>query len=281
MRPHQPGPGRLARDDQGPDATRRCYPNGSTDANGNLVASAPCDSTQPRRYFRGLEVTASHRFSNNFYVLASYLYSQLEGNYSGNLSQTREGGQADPNINADFDYPGLVVNASGRLRNDRTHQVKMSGYYAFPFGLTVGANANFATGRPYSIRGCAADVTACGAGYSQEGYLVPRGSAGDLPSTFEADLHLEYGFRFGAVTVTPILDVFNLINRQGVTSREELFNNTSGLAGNDPRSGIGQPGCTAQNASLSNAACASNPTYGKDINWQTPTVVRVGARVSF
>jgi outer membrane receptor protein involved in Fe transport len=259
----------------------RCYPNGSTDANGNLVTSSPCDSTQPRRYFRGVELTASHRFSDNFYVLASYLYSKLEGNYSGNLSQTREGGQADPNINADFDYPGLVVNASGRLRNDRTHQAKLSGYYAFAFGLTVGANANFATGRPYSIRGCAADVTACGAGYSQEGYLVPRGSAGDLPSTFEADLHLEYGFRAGAVTITPVVDVFNLINRQGVTSREELFNNTSGLAGNDPRSGIGQPGCTAQNASLTNAACASNPTYGKDINWQSPRVVRVGARLSF
>jgi hypothetical protein len=258
-----------------------CYPNGSTDANGNLVASSPCDSTQPRRYFRGLEVTASHRFSDNFYVLASYLYSKLEGNYSGNLSQTREGGQQDPNINADFDYPGLVVNATGRLRNDRTHQVKMSGYYAFGFGLTVGANANFATGRPYSIRGCAADVTACGAGYNQEGYLVPRGSAGDLPSTFEADLHLEYGMRFGGITVTPVVDVFNLINRQGVVSRDELFNNTSGLAGNDPRSGIGQPGCTAQNASLTNAACASNPTYAKDINWQTPRVVRVGARVSF
>ncbi len=74
----------------------RCYPNGSTDANGNLVASSPCDSTQPRRYFRGLEVTASHRFSDKFYVLASYLYSKLEGNYSGNLSQTREGGQAGP-----------------------------------------------------------------------------------------------------------------------------------------------------------------------------------------
>ncbi len=110
---------------------------------------------------------------------------------------------------------------------------------------------------------------------------MPRGSAGDLPSTFEADLHLEYGLRFGAVSITPIVDVFNLLNRQGVTSREELFNNTSGLAGNDPRSGIGQPGCTAQNASLSNAACASNPTYGKDINWQPPRVVRVGARVSF
>ena len=259
----------------------RCYPNGETDASGNLVASSPCDSTQPRRYFRGLEFTASHRFANGFYFLASYLYSKLEGNYSGNLSQTREGGQADPNINADFDYPGLLINAFGRLRNDRTHQAKISGYYALPFGLTVGANANYATGRPYSIRGCAPDPVACAGGYSQEGYLVPRGSAGNLPATYEADLHLEYGLRFGSLLVTPVLDVFNLLNRQGVTSREELFNNTGTIAGNNPASGIGQPGCTAQNASLSNAACASNPTYGKDINWQNPRVVRVGARLSF
>ena len=258
-----------------------CYPNGETDANGNLVAGAPCDSTQPRRFFRGLEVTASHRFSNNFYLLTSYLYSKLEGNYSGNLSQTREGGQADPNINADFDYPGLVTNAFGRLRNDRTHQFKVSGYYAFPFGLTVGANAFYNTGRPYSIRGCASDAVACNAGYSQEGYLVPRGSAGDLPASYEADLHLEYGMHFGSVSITPVVDVFNLLNRQGVLSREELFNNTGGTAGNDPRSGIGQPGCTAQNASLTNVACASNPTYGKDIGWQNPRVVRLGARVSF
>ncbi len=258
-----------------------CYPNGETDAAGNLVAGAPCDSTQPRRYFRGLELTATHRFSDRFYLLASYLYSKLEGNYSGNLSQTREGGQTDPNINADFDYPGLVTNAFGRLRNDRTHQFKVSGYYAFPFGLTVGANAFYNTGRPYSIRGCASDAVACAAGYSQEGYLVPRGSAGDLPAAYEADLHLEYGLRFGSVSVTPILDVFNVLNRQGVLSREELFNNTGALPGNDPRSGIGQPGCTAQNASLTNAACASNPTFGKDIGWQNPRVVRLGARVSF
>jgi outer membrane receptor protein involved in Fe transport len=258
-----------------------CYPNGETDASGNLVAGAPCNSTQPRRFFRGVELTASHGFSDRFYVLASYLYSKLEGNYSGNLSQTREGGQTDPNINADFDYPGLVTNAFGRLRNDRTHQIKVSGYYAFPFGLTVGANAFYNTGRPYSIRGCASDQIACDAGYSQEGYLVPRGSAGDLPAAYEADLHLEYGLHFGTVAVTPILDVFNLLNRQGVLSRDELFNNTNALPGNDPRSGIGQPGCTAQNASLTNAACASNPTYGKDIGWQNPRLVRLGARVSF
>ena len=260
---------------------KTCYPNGDADADGNLVAGQPCDSTQARRYFRGIELTASHRFSNNFFVLASYLYSELRGNYSGNLSQTRTSGQSDPNINADFDYPGLVINAYGKLPNDRQHQVKFSGYYAFPFGLTVGANAFYTSGRPFSIRGCTPDLIACSGGYNQEGYLVPRGAAGTLPGVYEADLHLEYALRFGAVSVTPVVDIFNLLNRQGVLWRDELFNNRADLPGNDPASGIGQPGCTAANASLTNAACASNPNYAKDILWQNPRVFRVGARVSF
>ncbi|MEO7918268.1 MAG: TonB-dependent receptor [Thermoanaerobaculia bacterium] len=243
----------------------------------------PCASTQARRYFRGLEVTATHRFSSNFYMLASYLYSKLQGNYSGNLSQTREGGQADPNINADFDYPGLVPNTFGLLRNDRTSQFKVSGFYSFAFGLSAGANFHYESGRPYSIRGCALEAGACGGGYSQEGYLVPRGSAGNLPSTAEMDLHLEYSARFGGVSITPIIDVFNLLNRQGVTSREELFNNGGTLAGDNPANVVTQqnPTACATNVSITNPACGSNPNYGKDIAFQRPRSLRIGARVSF
>jgi hypothetical protein len=264
---------------------KTCYPNGDADADGNLVAGLPCDSTQPRRYFRGIELTVNHRFSDRFYVLASYLYSKLEGNYSGNLSQTRETGQTDPNINADFDYPGLVINAYGLLRNDRKHQIKLSGYYAFPFGLTAGMNAFYTSGRPFSIRGCTPDQIACGGGYNEEGYLVPRGSAGTLPSVYEADLHLEYGIRVGQVTITPIVDIFNVLNRQGVISREELFNNDNTIAGNNPAHQVGalaNPNCTAAVAAQGYTnACATNPNFGKDIAWQTPRVLRVGARVSF
>ena len=264
---------------------KTCYPNGDADANGALVAGLPCDSTQPRRYFRGFEVTVNHRFSDRFYLLASYLYSKLEGNYSGNLSQTRTTGQTDPNINADFDYPGLVINAYGNLPNDRTHQFKLSGYYAFPFGLTAGLNAYWTSGRPFSIRGCTPDEIACGGGYSQEGYLVPRGAGGTLPSVYEADLHLEYGIRVGQISITPIVDIFNILNRQGVLTREELFNNDGTIPSNNPAHQVGtasNPNCTAAVAAQGfTNACATNPNYGKDISWQAPRAFRVGARVSF
>lgn len=256
-----------------------CYTVTGTDPSG----PKPCESTQARRYFRGVELTATHRFASNFYMLASYLYSKLQGNYSGNLSQTREGGQADPNINADFDYPGLVPNTYGLLRNDRTHQFKLSGFYAFTFGLSAGANFHFESGRPYSIRGCALERGACEGGYSQEGYLVPRGTAGNLPSTYEMDLHLEYSARFGSVSITPIVDIFNVLNRQGVTSREELFNNTGTLKGNNPANGPTQQNAAAcaGDVSITNPACGSNPNYGKDIAFQLPRSIRIGARVSF
>ena len=42
------------------------------------------------------------RFSDNLQMIASALWSQLEGNYDGNFQAST--GQLDPNINSAFDY---------------------------------------------------------------------------------------------------------------------------------------------------------------------------------
>ncbi len=220
-----------------------------------------CESITPSRIYRGLELTATHRFSNNFYFLANYIYSKLEGNYSGNLSQTRETGQSDPNINADYDYIDLTPNAFGRLRNDRKHQFKASGTYSFPFGLSAGFSGTFATGRPMSVRGYAR------AGYTQERYLIPRGTYGDLPSTYKIDLHLEYALRIANISISPVVDVFNVTNYQGVTSRDEVYCTTAA-------------GCAPLGVNYLTKA-ATNPNFNRDIAWQAPRIIRLGARVSF
>jgi hypothetical protein len=243
-----------------------------TDLNGN------CESIHTSRIYRGLETTVTHRFSNNFYVLASYLYSKLEGNYSGNLSQTRETGQTDPNINADYDYVDLTPNNFGRLRNDRKHQFKLSGLYSFPFGLQFGLNSNFQTGRPMSLRAYARP------GYTQERYLIARGGWYDLPSTYQVDMHLEYGIRLGSVTISPVVDVFNVTDFQGVTSRSEVYCTTAaGCAASPNHAGFGQPFVTPPpTATGANAVTGSNQTaFNQDIAWQAPRVIRLGARISF
>jgi hypothetical protein len=240
------------------------------------VLDGNCPSINPSRYYRGVELTVNHRFSNNFYMLASYIYSKLEGNYSGNFSQTREGGQTDPNINADFDYIDLTPNNYGKLRNDRTNQFKFTGTYAFNFGLVTSVNAAYQDGRPMSVRGYARP------GYSQEHYYLARGSFDTLPSTYNVDLHVEWGFRLGAVTLTPLIDLFNVTNFQGVTSRDEVFcsssSSTAGGAGcNAVLASTGQP---RKNGPYTNAN-AGNPNFNRDIAWAAPRVLRLGARVSF
>jgi hypothetical protein len=254
---------------------KQCYPSGATNPEGSYKASSPCDTTQAVRKYRGIQVDLSHHFADNFFMQASYIYSRLEGNYSGNLSQTRETGQFDPNINADFDYPGLVTNSYGLLRNDSPHQAKFTGYYSFPFGLTAGLNFTFRSGRPISLIGCPEDFVACSFGYSQEGFIVPKGTYGRMASIYEGDFHLEYALRFGQVSVTPMVDVFNFLNRQAATSVEDLYNNQGDAALNvpctDPASG--QTGFLA--------SCAPNARYGKPIEWQAPRSIRFGARVSF
>jgi hypothetical protein len=251
-----------------------CYPNGATTPAGTYQASSPCASTQAVRKYRGIELDLNHRFSDYFLAQISYIYSRLEGNYSGNFSQTRETGQADPNSNADFDYPGLVTNSYGLLRNDTPHQFKFTGYYAFPFGLTAGMNFTWQSGRPINLIGCPEDFVACANGYSLEGFIVPKGSYGRMPSIYEGDFHLEYALRFGSVSVTPMITVFNFLNRQAAISQDDVYNNQGDAALNVPcTNSSGQKGYFA--------SCAPNANYSKPIAWQAPRSVSFGARVSF
>ena len=83
-------------------------------------------------------------------------------------------GQLDPNINSAFDYADFLVNAEGRLTNDRTHQFKFDGSYEFqkgPSGLNLGLSTYWLSGMPLNAYGYSF------AYQNWEYYLAPRGSA--------------------------------------------------------------------------------------------------------
>ena len=216
----------------------------------------PCESVRASRVFRGLELEVRRRFSERFQLQASWLWSKLTGNYDGFVNEQR--GQAVPTLNVDFDIPELLPNSRGALSLDRTHQVRLTGFYSFPFGLQTGVNASFATGAPLSIMGRASPYYS---GYRN--YLEPRGSWDELPSTYNVDLHLEFPLRLGPIRLTPVVDVFNLTNVQTATRRGEVYNTL--------RTGNQSPPYTSPTV----------PSFGKDTAWQKPRVVRLGARVSF
>src|SRR6266550_7410367 len=144
-----------------------------------------------KRTFKGLQVDATKRFSNNFQWMASYLWSKLDGNYDGEYAPFTNVG-ADPNISAAYDYYDFFttgsdlskITNSGPLSNDRRHQFKVSGLYSTNFGLMVGLSAYWRSGAPLTRYG-----------YSDaygryEFFLTTRGAEGRTPSNYDIDAHL-------------------------------------------------------------------------------------------
>ena len=193
-------------------------------------------------------------------MLASYLYSTLEGNFDGEFAPFTNVG-ADPNISAAYDYYDFFTDGKdlskitnrGYLSNDRRSQFKVSGIYMTPFKLAIGVSAYYRTGTPLSRMGWSNAYT------RYEFFLTQRGSEGRTPATYEADLHLGYPIEVKPVTINVLLDVFNVLNAQ----RPVLLDQRWGFeeADNDSPTPV-------------------NPNYGKAILRTPPTSVRLGVRLT-
>jgi outer membrane receptor protein involved in Fe transport len=232
---------------------------------------------QPKRTFKGVELTAIKRMSNNWQMIASYLWSKLEGNYDGNY--LGDYNQSTPNLSEAYDYAELTIHNDGYLANDHRHQVKVAGAYSFPFGLTVGASAYYRTGAPLS-----ALVPVYGYGYAT--YLSQRGAWGRTEAEYEADLHLGYPIKIGGAEVNLLLDVFHLLDRQGETGRNQnytyidqplsVFDYSTGK----PLPPIA-PGTPCTSLVPPELAYSCNPGFNKSNAWQDPRSVRLGVRITF
>jgi hypothetical protein len=207
-----------------------------------------------RRYFRGVEVTGQKRLSDHWMVYASYLYGTLRGNYDGAFRAIGGFFAKDPNITDDFDYPEFQVNAYGNLTLDRMHQAKLQAAYVFPFGLTLSASGYYQTGTPLSKIGWWNNYA------GPEIFIDPRGTAGRTPDTYEVDAHLDYGLTLGPVTLHFLADVFNLLDRQQITTIDQVWS-------------LDQ----ADNSSPT----PTNLHYGQANTWQSPRTLRLGLRASF
>lgn len=227
------------------------------------------------RKFTGFELVARKRIGESFWAQASYLYSKLEGNYSGAIRT--ESGQTDPGINADFDYYQFNENAYGRLDLDRPHQFRASGTYTFPFGLTTSLGFFVRSGTPYGKSGWFNDF------YTTELYLVPRNSLGRTPTEWDADLSLAYNLKVGAVTITPQLLVYSAFDNQIVTSYDTRFNPLGSFVGNEASPHYGQPGVEpgTEGCAAGGAPCTDNVDYLKAGSRSSPRVIRFAVKVAF
>jgi hypothetical protein len=236
------------------DPYNNCYADPYTP-----VFGAP-SSPPARRLYRGIEVLARKSIDQKAWLQASYVYSFLRGNYDGAVNEMSFGGMTDPGITSDFDYPQLAYNGYGRLFLDRPHRFRLDAAYTTPFRLSIGAQAYVRSGAPMDQRGY----------FNQWGYgvyLVPRGSAGRMPTEWEANLTLSYPVVLGPLTTTVQAYVFNLFNNQIATARDTVW--SSSPPAGYPKS-LFDPNQEK-----------TNPNYGKITSRQEPRVVRFALKLSF
>ena len=170
-------------------------------------------SPKAKRVYDSVELTARKRYQDGWQLMASYVWSKLEGNYDGTFQVST--GQLDPNINSAYDYADFLVNADGKLSNDRTHFLKFDGSYEVQkgpaMGLSFGGGVHIASGFPLNAYGYSVAYN------NWEYYLMPRGSLGRGPWDYEADIHVAYPMTLGrSMKLEPILDIFNVLNRQAI-----------------------------------------------------------------
>jgi hypothetical protein len=240
-----------------------------------------------RRDFDAFELNARKRFSNNWQFLASAVFSKLEGNYDGTYQAST--GQLDPNINSAFDYADFLINADGKLSNDRKVQVKLDGSYEISHGaltgLNIGASTYWYSGLPLNAYGYSFLYQ------NWEYYMAPRGSVGRGPSEWEASLNFKYPIRLGNQRLELQADLFNIFDRQKPYLLDERYN----LAIDDVCAGIPESVCNGDNGILPTGnnlipaytisdprATATNPDYlSKAIGFTAPRSIRLGVRFSF
>lgn len=227
-----------------------------------------------RRYYRGIEFTATKRFSNHFQFISSYTYSSLIGNYEGLFRN--DNGQSDPNITSLFDLVSLLGNTYGRLPNDRPHQFKFNGSYETPIKLMVSGNFYVQSGSPFN------ELIPHPVYGNNEGFGVPRGTAtvplvtatqagfpnvvdsvgaNRTPTTFNMDLGFYYPIKLGEKREIRLsADWFNVTNAQRALTLDQTALINSGVTGVPP---------------------VSNLFWGSALLVQPPSQWRFGVKFSF
>jgi len=228
------------------------------------------DIPPPIRDFKGVELTIQKRFSHNFQFIASFLFSELTGNYDGTFQAST--GQQDPNLNSAYDYYDFSVNNDGDLSNDRPFQFKFDGVYRFNFGLTTGLSAYYRDGTP---------ITAMG--YHNwyrnwELYLSKRGAFGRVDAQWEADLHFGYPLKLGSnLELNFLLDIFNAFNNQDEVRRSQRYTVSQDYDVIDPNTGQNYPAIEPGDTDRP----ATNASFNTPSRWQNPRSYRLGVRLSF
>jgi hypothetical protein len=208
-------------------------------------ATPPFTMPKAKREYTAVEFTANRRFSNNWFLGGSYVWSRLYGNYPGivntdevsapgrspiyaqqqqSTTKTRPGGNATRAWDIDemmFDSHGKI-GVDGLLPTDRTHVVKGYGSYLLKTGTNIGVNFYAGSGTPVSK-----------SVYSSNRIPIlveGRGSLGRTPMHSQTDLLVSHEFAVGGTKRVRL--EFNGLNVFNQTHARHIFDSVNRIGAN-------------------------------------------------
>jgi len=236
----------------GEDATF-LIPNGSGGYTEKSYTAAELGFPKLKRKLLSLDLFAEYQDSR-LYGKVEYTLSHNWGNAEGQLNSsvdTGTGGQQDVSVTSDWDLPEIMEGSSGRLPNDRRHQIKLFGSYKVTDEWRVGGSAIIQSGRPkdctswypYAKPGLynssiyyhycgvpGAQTTSTTPVTPDAGYVFsPRGTAGSTPWTKTINLSVAYSPAY-AKGLTLSADVLNVFNTQTPTAYYQASASTTSRA---------------------------------------------------
>jgi hypothetical protein len=231
---------------------------------------------QPKRVYNALTLFLQKTFNDNWEAQASYTLSYLNGNYAGLFRP--ETAQLDPLTNSDYDLKSLTINRSGPLPGDTRHAFKLFGSKGFDVSdhslVSFGGSVRAASGQPTSYLGSHPLYG------TDEVFILPRGEGNRLPWVYNLDTSVSYTVKFAeSQSITASLDVFNLLNFQEITARDETYTRSDVnpvVGGTIARLGElrGVDGKLIQKSEV-------NKNFGNPLGFQAPRQIKFGLRGTF
>lgn len=166
--------------------------------------------TNPESYYskyKALTFTLNKRYSHNWMLKASLVWSKAEGLTTASATSRSQGTGQSLYQNTFGRAPNDLVNAAGELAHSRRWMVKVQTSFDIPFGILVSAEWRYMTGRPYRqmviIEGLSQG--------ERRIFDQPRGER-YWDAEHRLNMRLQKTFLIESVSATIIADIYNAFN---------------------------------------------------------------------
>jgi hypothetical protein len=192
---------------QNPKPTTAQVFNISTAANATTAANVRDNADYLDTTYKGIEFTATKRFSRRWQMQMGLTFGKNKGGVSGGT---------------DLNDPNNTRFPEGIIGNDSEQAFRLSGSYTLPGEITVAgsmiANNGYPVVSTYSLTRQLA--LAQGIALTRASQTIQLSQRGDerYPNVIMGDVRFSRTFRFGGRSFSPQLDIFNIANADTTTS---------------------------------------------------------------